>query len=113
MLLVSFVRPPRIRTPAVVLLLIGTLACESRDKPGKVRDEAMRAARTAASFPAADEDYFHDMDGAVSLTRDEVMGRNMWLVWTGGNDRFWDAAAAISVGSLDFLKTLSSHPSIP
>ena len=23
--------------------------------------------------------------------RDEIKGRNMWIVWTGGNDRFWDA----------------------
>ena len=110
---VPFVRPARIRNPVVALLVMGTLACGSGDKPGKVRDEAMRAGRTAVSFPAADEDYFRDMDGGVALTREEVMGRNMWLVWTGGNDRFWDAAAAISVGSLDFLKTLSSHPSIP
>ena len=30
---------------------------------GRVQDEALRAKRTVASFPAADEDYFHDMDG--------------------------------------------------
>ena len=47
-------------------------------------DEAMRAGRSAASFPAADEDYFHDMDGGVALTPDEVKGRNTWIVWTGG-----------------------------
>ena len=72
----------------------------------------MRANRTAASMPAADEDYFHDMDGGLALTRDEVQGRNMWLVWTGGNDRFWDAISATSFGTLDFLKTVSSHPSM-
>ena len=27
---------------------------------------------------------------ASRLTPDEIKGRNMWLVWTGGNDRFWD-----------------------
>ena len=73
----------------------------------------MRAKRTAASFPAADEDYFHDMDGAIALTKEEVQGRNMWLVWTGGNDRLWDVLAAQSLGSLDFLKTVSSHPKLP
>ena len=31
------------------------------------------------------------MDGGVALTADEIKGRNMWMVWTGGNDRFWDA----------------------
>jgi len=78
-----------------------------------VLDEAQRARRTAASFPAADEDYFKEMDGGLPLTRDEVQGRNMWLVWTGGNDRFWDAIGVSSVGNLDYLKTLSSHPTLP
>src|ERR1700722_11189617 len=55
-----------------------------------IRDEAMRAGRDAASFPAAADDYFHDMDGGVALTTQEVAGRNTWLVWSGGNDRFWD-----------------------
>jgi hypothetical protein len=81
--------------------------------PGRVLDEAMRAGRTAESFTAADEDYFRDMDGGGQFTPDEVKGRNMWIVWTGGNDRFWDAIGIESVGSLDFLKTLSSHPTLP
>ena len=34
----------------------------------------------------------------------------MWLVWTGGNDRFWDMISVNSVGNLDFLKTVSSYP---
>ena len=33
------------------------------------------------------------MDSGVALTPDEVKGRNMWMVWTGGNDRFWDMLA--------------------
>ena len=59
----------------------------------RVRSSTRPAARdrTAASFPAASEDYFHDMDGGVGLTPEEIQGRNTWLVWTGGNDRFWDA----------------------
>lgn len=39
-----------------------------------------------------------------------VRGRNNWTVWTGGNDRLWDQLTVDSFGSLDFLKTLSSHP---
>jgi hypothetical protein len=81
----------------------------TKPRPGRVLDEAARVGRQPASFPAADEDYFHEMDGAVSLTSDEIKGRNMWIVWTGGNDRFWDAISAKSFGSLDFLKTLSSY----
>ena len=63
-------------------------------------------------MPAADEDYAAIMDGGITLTRDEIQGRNMWLLWTGGNDRFWDGISATSFGTLDFLKTLSSHPAI-
>jgi hypothetical protein len=79
-------------------------------KPGTVPDEAMQAKRTAASFPAADEDYFREMDGGIALTPEEVKGRNTWIVWSGGNDRFWDTLTVSSAGTLDFLKTLSSHP---
>ncbi len=68
----------------VGLLLVLMLAGCNKPEPGHVEDEARRAGRTAASFPAADEDYYHDMDGGIALTADEIKGRNMWLVWTGG-----------------------------
>jgi hypothetical protein len=84
---------------------------------GNVLDEALQATppRPAASFPAADEDYFRDMDqtrnGPIALSPDEIKGRNTWIVWSGGNDVMWDALGENSVGALDFLKVLSSHPS--
>jgi hypothetical protein len=89
--------------------------------------------REAASFPAADEDYFRDMDYGVTKRPEKVAaaldpylsgispqdavdavvkGRNNWIVWTGGNDRLWDVLANKTVGNLDFLKTLSNHPSL-
>jgi hypothetical protein len=74
-----------------------------------VLDEARQAGRAAASFPAAAEDYFHDMDGGGTLSGDEVKGRNMWLVWTGGDDRLWDELTRLTFGSFDLLKILSSH----
>jgi len=86
-------------------------SCTHGPKAGEVKDEALRAGRAPASFPAADEDYFHDMDGGIALTSDEVKGRDMWLLWTGGNDRFWDSLATSSVGIVDLLKTVSSYPS--
>jgi hypothetical protein len=102
---------------AILLCPIVLAGCAMRvPTPGTVLDEARRASRAAVSFPAADEDYFHDMDqnkdGVVPLTANEIKGRNAWLVWTGGNDRFWDAISTIGNGALDFLKTLSSHPSL-
>ena len=36
----------------------------------------------------------------------------MWLVWTGGNDRLWDQMTVTSVGTFDFLKTISSYPGL-
>jgi cytochrome c5 len=80
--------------------------------PGTVLDEAMTVGRKADSFPAADENYFKDMDGGVELTANEIKGRNNWIVWSGGNDRFWDHLVNKSFGAVDFLKILSSHPGI-
>ena len=74
-------------------------------------DEAQHAGRSAESFPQAAEDYFHDMDDGVALTPDEVKGRNMWIVWTGGNDRFWDRVTQNSMATFDLLKIVTSHPS--
>lgn len=91
-------------------LLIG--GCQRQPAPGTVQDEALRAHRDVSSFPPAEEDYFHDMDGGLALTPEQIKGRNMWLVWSGGNDRLWDTIGVSSFGALDFLKTLSSHPSL-
>ena len=92
-------------------LLAAGCSAES-PRPGTVDDEAKRAGRTAASFPAAGEDYFGDMDGGIALSPAEIRGRNTWIVWTGGDDLLWDRMNSISFGALDFLKTLSSHPKL-
>ena len=39
-----------------------------------------------------------------------VRGRNNWMVYTGGNDQFWDFFNGAAFGGIDFLKTLSNHP---
>ena len=101
------------------LCLIAVSSC-AEPQPGTVQDEAMRAGRNAASFPAADEDYFVDMDGGykrdadpnVKLNVNEIRGRNMWNVWAGGNDRFWDYMANNTFGVFDLLKILSSNPRV-
>ena len=97
---------------AAPLLFLAGCANQAPGKPGQVLDEALRAGRDPASFHAADEDYFHDMDGGGALSADEIKGRNNWLIWTGGNDHLWDTLTAASFGALDFLKTLSSHPKL-
>jgi mono/diheme cytochrome c family protein len=101
----------------LVLAVVAGVLWYVYGRSGHILDEAYLASppRDAASFPAADEDYFHDMDqdrnGPVTLSREEIQGRNTWLVWTAGDDRLWDALGVKSAGALEFLKVLSSHPS--
>jgi cytochrome c2 len=97
--------------PAIWLLLLSA-GFTGQVRAQAVIDEARQAGRSAQSFPAADEDYFQRVDGGISLTPNEVKGRNMWLVWTGGNDRLWDELTGLTYGSFDLLKTLSSHPTL-
>jgi len=93
--------------------IVFTIDRGKRPRPGSVLDEALLVGREPSSFPAADEDYFHDMDGGVALEKAEIQGRNTWIVWTGGNDRLWNQLNHNSAGALDFVKVLSSHPSLP
>ncbi|WOJ90390.1 hypothetical protein RZS28_03600 [Methylocapsa polymorpha] len=97
---------------ALLLSMMLLTSCDSSPQSGHVLDEAKLAGRQAATFPQADEDYFRDMDNGVALTPDEVKGRNMWVVWTGGNDRFWDTMTTATFGGFDLLKIISSHPSL-
>ncbi|MEJ8853895.1 hypothetical protein WKW79_04915 [Variovorax robiniae] len=100
------------RASLVPLLTCALMAGCSKNEPepGTVLDEAMLAKRDAKSFPHADEDFFKDMDGGIALSPDEVKGRNMWLVWSGGNDRFWNKMTDYTYGAFDLLKIISSHP---
>jgi hypothetical protein len=79
-----------IRAARVLLsigLILSTALIVEAARAQAVVDEARQAGRVAQTFPAADEDYFQAVDGGLTLTPDEVKGRNMWVVWTGGNDR--------------------------
>jgi len=104
-------------------------------KFGTIPDEAKAAGRTRESLPVAGEPYFARMDkgvlvkpadGAVypkeileiakltnkpseDVRESAIRGQNAWIVWTGGNDRFWDFAARNTAGAFDLLKTVSSY----
>ena len=100
----------------LVILALAAAGCGGNEPdPGTVRDEAMRAGLPPSHFVRATPDYFHEMDDNLvrgsrpSYTQDEIEGRNMWMVWTGGNDRLWDRLTQDSLGSFDLLKTISSH----
>ncbi|NOT10764.1 MAG: hypothetical protein HOP23_02855 [Methylococcaceae bacterium] len=114
------------------LALLKEKPCDKRSV-GKILDEAKCAGRTAESLPGADEDYFQDMDNGVTKNPPAVaaalapyapgispadavkaaaIGRNNWIVWTAGNDYLWNRLGYESRGNLDFLKTISNHPSL-
>jgi hypothetical protein len=104
---------------AACLTALWVAGC-SNEPNGVVKDEAMLAGVTADKLPGADEDYFKDMDygyrreadPSVVLSPAEARGRNTWMVWTFGNDRFWDYMSNHTFGAFDLLKVLSSHPSM-
>ena len=115
----SILMPHRIRGWHVVvglqLAVLVAAACGSGQpgRPGHVRDEAMRAGRTAAAFPAADEDYFHDMDGGSRSPERRSRGATCGSSGPAATTASGTCISGHSLGSLDFLKTLSSHPTLP
>jgi hypothetical protein len=92
---------------------LALLAGACHKKPGAVTDEAVQAGVGDDRFVHAGEDYFRDMDNAVPLSPEEVKGRNMWLVWSSGNDRFWDQMGKPTLGTFDLLKIVAPPPESP
>jgi hypothetical protein len=103
---------------SLICIMSGCASGGGRGPVEKIKDEALSAGRAAdpASFPFADEDFFHDMDqtkdGPLPLTKRQIQGRNMWMVWTGGDDRLWDVLNWKSFGTFDLLRTISSYGSV-
>lgn len=102
----------------------------------KLAEEAgnLSAQQKQILFQGSSNDYFRDMDYGITkrpadaqrilsgyvpgITPEKAVermarGRNNWIVWTFGNDRFWSDLGRATLGGLDFIKTLSSHPNIP
>jgi cytochrome c5 len=72
-------------------------------------DEAKAAGLTTADLPQITADIFKPMDGGIDLSPEEVMGRNTWNLWSGGNQHFWNRAAQDSFGLMDLLKMLDNR----
>ncbi len=119
-----------------IVLAVRAWVLPDHSKIGEMKDEAMLVNRDAKSFPASADPYFAEMDKGVlkqgnaesssvlskwatalklspeQVRQSAIKGQNSWLVWTGGNDRFWDDMAnKYTFGTYDLLKILSSHPS--
>ena len=72
-------------------------------------DEAKAARKTTADFPQITADIFKPMDGGIDLSPEEIMGRNTWNLWSGGNQHFWNHTAQDSYGLMDLLKMLDNR----
>jgi len=72
-------------------------------------DEAKAAGKSTADFPQITADVFKPMDGGIDLSPEEIMGRNTWNLWSGGNQAFWNHAAQDSYGLMDLLKMLDNR----
>ncbi len=58
------IEPQALRLVGLLVLTLTLVSCGSNGPAsGTVQDEALAAGRKAESLPAADEDYFKDMDG--------------------------------------------------
>ena len=80
-----------VRGGVVVFAALLLASCSKGPQPGEVLDEARLAGRDGGVVPACRRRTTSTTWTAASRsTPEEVKGRNMWLVWTGGNDRFWD-----------------------
>ena len=74
-----------------------------------VSDDAKSAGRTSADFPQSDSHVLDEMDGGVALSDEERKGRNTWILWTAGDQTFWDRMARQGLGTADLLKAIDSR----
>jgi hypothetical protein len=95
-------------TGALLGLLINA-GCRNEGTRKETPDEAKASGKTPNDYPEIAEDIFQGMDNRTPLTTEEIKGRNTWLLWTGGNEAFWDYMSQHSYGLSDLLKTLDSR----
>lgn len=94
---------------ALLCLFITERRSAHSDNSAETPDEAKALGKTIADYPELAADLFKGMDGGAELTPEEVKGRNTWLLWTGGDEAFWDYMSQHSYGLSDLLKTLDSR----
>ena len=87
----------------IVAAVILALAAWRHFRDSAVPDDAKTAGKTVADFPQTASRSFDGMDGGLQLTDDEVRGRNTWLLWTAGDQVFWDGMAQHGLGTADLL----------
>ena len=103
----DLLRLARVGSCLIGFALLGLTGCGKKEPV----DDAKAAGKTTADFPQITADVFKPMDGGIELTPEEIMGRNTWNLWTGGNQYFWDRIAREGYGLIDLLKMLDSRKS--
>jgi hypothetical protein len=99
----------RMMTPrhwAALAAALALAACRTSPEVSLIDDGG---GRTVADFPELAADVFQPMDGGIALKPDEVKGRNTWILWTGGDEQFWERMSRESYGLIDLLKTIDSR----
>lgn len=98
-------RLTRVGSYLILCMLLAFASC-GKNEP---IDEAKAAGKTTADFPQITADIFKPMDGGINLSPEEIIGRNTWNLWSGGNQHFWNQAAQDSFGLMDLLKMLDNR----
>jgi hypothetical protein len=101
----DLLRLARVGNCVITCALLGFAGCWKNEPI----DEAKAAGKTTADFPQITADIFKPMDGGIDLSPAEIMGRNTWNLWSGGNQHFWNQAAQDSFGLMDLLKMLDNR----
>src|SRR6478672_2725112 len=71
-----------------------------RARPDELLDlEALKGGDQPGPRPLAD----------VVHSKNEILGRNTWMIWCAGNEQFWDWLAGHSYGFTDLLKLVDSR----
>src|SRR2546423_13850888 len=96
-----------------IVITLATLfifpACRHEKEKTLIQDEAKLAGKTTADFPQITADVFKPMDGGIELAPEEIMGRNAWNLWSGGNEHFWDPVSHDRHGLLRPPNMVANH----
>jgi hypothetical protein len=72
----------------------------AQPKPDQLLDPSdFKAGQSASPRPLTD----------IVQTKNEILGRNTWMIWCAGNEQFWDWLAGNSYGFTDLLKLVDSR----
>lgn len=126
------------KTKATPSWMAQLLVLRSNAVPGEAMDEPLGGktlmgtpifSRREECFPAETRDLFWQMDmvpdgvgtntqlrplnfdvkGDSNLDEDAIRGRNTWVLWSGGNEGFWNWLSQNGYGITDFLVLLDSR----